>query len=660
MAPRPSPLARLGRGVRTSLLDLLRRHSLFACLVGLIATYTGKLIWFSGVFDPGKNPAFARLSVWFFLAQDLVFFGGAMAALLLLDNLLARLLPARPALARLPGALLGLAIAVMALSNAFWLVRTGVQLNYSVVTVALVKADEVMPIAVAAAKLWGLLLLGVSLAAVIGLPLAFASRWRRDAPHRPHHRWLGLALPLLLVAAGVTCRLTLPEPWVVGWRLAAVNAIYDIVVNKPAAPTRPLPAAPPDPMAEGKQQPDRKRNVVIFIMEATSYQTSTFGAPDENRTPFLFWLGHQGLHARSLRAVLPHTTKSLVSILCGHYPAMQTATVETADNYGLRCLPRMLRRHGYRSAFFQTAQGAFEERPRLVQKMGFDHFVAHPHLAPDAPKLGYLASDDRTVVQPAARWAAAQEQPFLLVVLSSLTHHPYDLPEGVRAKGPRPKDRYNVLVRETDLVLQNLFKALRREGLSEDSIIMAMGDHGEAFGQHGLQHHDNVYFDEVLQVPLVIRAPGLISAGTAVTGSRSLLDVTPTLLDLLGLPHRPEVLPGHTLLRSAPPTRRYFACWYDDICVGYVAGPEKLVLLPLARTWVHFHLGIDPAERRPRVEPRDMADEAGELRRWLDAHRYDTDAVRYGETTLFDGTWRCADDGRCKPARVPGAQRGEE
>ncbi len=75
---------------------------------------------------------------------------------------------------------------------------------------------------------------------------------------------------------------------------------------------------------------------------------------------------------------------------------------------------------------------------------------------------------------------------------------------------------------------------LARLGLSERSIVVVTSDHGEEFGEHGGLGHGRTLYGEVLRVPLVIAAPGLL-APVEVTTPASLLDVAPTLLDLLGL-----------------------------------------------------------------------------------------------------------------------------
>ncbi len=83
-------------------------------------------------------------------------------------------------------------------------------------------------------------------------------------------------------------------------------------------------------------------------------------------------------------------------------------------------------------------------------------------------------------------------------------------------------------------------------GLLDNSIIVLTSDHGQMFGEHGKWIHHNSVYEEVLRVPLLIRYTGVISPGTIITTPVSTIDVTPTLLDWLGIP-LPENMQGISL-----------------------------------------------------------------------------------------------------------------
>ncbi len=99
-----------------------------------------------------------------------------------------------------------------------------------------------------------------------------------------------------------------------------------------------------------------------------------------------------------------------------------------------------------------------------------------------------------------------------------------------------------------DSQLGVLFAELERRGLLDSTLIIVTSDHGEEFGEHGLFDHGNSLYRQAVQVPLVIRAPGLVPAGARVPAPVSLRDLPMTVLDLTGLAAA-ERFPGASLSR---------------------------------------------------------------------------------------------------------------
>ena len=420
-------------------------------------------------------------------------------------------------------------------------------------------------------------------------------------------------------------------------------------------PTHVPDRSPPDRSVEV----DRSRlpNIVMLIFEATSYRATSLDPSGPPSTPFMKLMATRGFEAKSMRAVIPHTSKSVYSALCGRYPAMQHQILESADDYPMRCLAAILGDSGYRSAFFQSADGCFEDRPRLVANMGFDEFYAFQDVTPPPEPLGYLAGDDLPAVANALHWARAKTDPFFLVVLTSATHHPYQLPTRMtdRAAGVAKlpvTSRYLMMVSDIDRLLFGLVQGLAEAGRDENTIFVAFGDHGESFGDHGGWQHDNIYTEEGLRVPFVIQAPGRIAPGSVQEQERSLIDVAPTLLDLADIPYVADRFEGRSLLEpAAEPVRRYFACWYTDTCVGYVKDGVKAVLFPSARSWLTYDLVADPQERRAQIEPAAWRPEMRQVKQWYEERRYAEDALTWSPRDLF-GAWHCEPrSGECRSIR---------
>jgi len=110
---------------------------------------------------------------------------------------------------------------------------------------------------------------------------------------------------------------------------------------------------------------------------------------------------------------------------------------------------------------------------------------------------------------------------------------------------------YDGGVLHTDRFLGRLFEELRRLDLWERTIIVVTSDHGEQFADHDPKRfydaHCTPLYEELVHVPLLLRVPGRFRPGTVVEEPVELLDVAPTLLELLGLPV-PPAMQGESLV----------------------------------------------------------------------------------------------------------------
>src|SRR5690606_21664286 len=183
-------------------------------------------------------------------------------------------------------------------------------------------------------------------------------------------------------AVGVAIALLAPRPDAVPverlGRSAALATYLGLLADegRPASFAGHAPARPVDDEAVRAlaARPGRP-NVLVVVLESTRRDvTSLAGGPAA--TPALAALAARGTEVVAARAVLPHTTKSLWSLLCGRLPLMQLALYETSATTQVQCLPHIATAAGCRTAFLQSSLGAFEDRPRLIANLGFASFAA--------------------------------------------------------------------------------------------------------------------------------------------------------------------------------------------------------------------------------------------------------------------------------------------
>ena len=142
---------------------------------------------------------------------------------------------------------------------------------------------------------------------------------------------------------------------------------------------------------------------------------------------------------------------------------------------------------------------------------------------------------------PPPAWAAAEEdrRPFFMVVLTQQSHHDYRVPAGWRrtdfGTGEADLEAYFNALRYTDGFLEELVASFQREPTIDEPIYVFVGDHGQAFGEHGYQFHGHHVWEEVINVPFIIYDPLAPRSESRIEGQYQLVDLIPTVADLLGL-----------------------------------------------------------------------------------------------------------------------------
>lgn len=358
---------------------------------------------------------------------------------------------------------------------------------------------------------------------------------------------------LLLLEAGAL----LPPEEAVNKAIAQFPAAELVKSLWPQGPAQTSLTIDPEERMDGEMElepgPDfQKLNVVLIIFESLSWKYCDVYHPGLGTTPFLERLAPRSAIVERLYAVDPHTTKALIPIIAGFYPYPEPDVFEAIPGtLPERALPHLLKKLGYRTAFFQTANN-YEERPAVVANLGYEDFFGLFQLPGDGfDDVNYFGKEEMMMLEPSLAWIdAAAERPFFLTYLTLSSHHQYGIPRNFPARdfapGKEALNRYLNAVRYIDYFIERVFEGFKQRGLLAKSIFIIVGDHGEAFGEHGLSGHNYTLWEEGIRIPGIIYAPGLIKKKEMIKGFRSLLDIAPSVCDLLGL----EVKKGKFIGRS--------------------------------------------------------------------------------------------------------------
>lgn len=424
-----------------------------------------------------------------------------------------------------------------------------------------------------------------------------------------------------------------------------LRAIMSLVLSdyrQPPDPKRTIPSF--DQLMITLTSRQTRHNIVVVVLEGVQYKYTSLADSDSDLTPYLASLAAQGVEFSNTRSTLTHTTKALFALFSGRYPSASqdiAEAVPAAKPYG-GIATILADKVGYRTAFFQSAMGSFEARPGLVYNLGFQKFWARDDLDDPNAYVSYLGSDEFAMLEPVSDWIGAEEQPFFAVVLCSITHDPYVVPEWFATPDREPVERYRQSIRYTDKFIASLDVALTRLGVADETIFCVVGDHGEAFGEHGLLGHERIPFDELLHIPFCLRVPFSAEPGRKITHPVSSVDLAPTLLGLLGFEMGAAGFDGADALGALPAERKvYFAGWMREGPAGFVQGNRKFVYYPTERTACLYDLGADPLElARIELSEERVEEVSREIVAWHTDTIFRPNQLSDGRQVLFDN-WLC-------------------
>jgi len=101
------------------------------------------------------------------------------------------------------------------------------------------------------------------------------------------------------------------------------------------------------------------------------------------------------------------------------------------------------------------------------------------------------------------------------------------------------KALYDAGILYVDYQIRRIYSALESAGILDETILIITSDHGESLGERGDMGHGILLYESVLKIPLIMRYPPIFPQGLRVSQPVSLIDILPTIEDILGLPRSP-------------------------------------------------------------------------------------------------------------------------
>ena len=352
-------------------------------------------------------------------------------------------------------------------------------------------------------------------------------------------------------------------------------------------------------------QPAPRRVVLVFVDTLRRDHMGLYGYQAHDTMPWVDSWAESAVVFEHARSAAPWTLPSVRALLSAELPTAWSSSVS---------LPEQLSGAGFATAFFCANPYL---RPNFDMDRGWSRYrfeLMAPAKTQVDQALGWLEShpdrDAAVMVQfmdPHMPYSEPKAYRSLWAPDKPAAFHGTIGPDSLKALDPTSPDhpaiqewvvaRYDQNLRYVDDQVQRLIEAA-----GEDAVVVFFSDHGEEFWDHGGVEHGHSVYEELLAVPLVIKAPGLPSGH--VQEPVSLMDVGPTVLDLLGVPHGQAR--GRTLLPAmhgdpaalaalAARPLAFGQTLYGDEAWGVLQGDAKW--------WVHgsqehlHDLSADPGER---------------------------------------------------------------
>ena len=311
-------------------------------------------------------------------------------------------------------------------------------------------------------------------------------------------------------------------------------------------------------------------HIILYVLDALRADHLGCYGYARDTSPNIDAIAKDGILFENCYTATTWTRPVAASLLTGVYPAVhQTRNRSEMFATSLLRLPALLGQAGFKTAGFTTMGNI---AGNIGFNRGFDQYIdiyKSPEILRKRQRLDPVAAamvhaQGEEIVLPLAE----DINPYLLnwldensandtfsFVWSIQPHVPYNAPPKYRKFSPKMLSRsnegqqddirganegdrarlinlYDDEIVYNDACLGRIVNHLKTKKLYDDTAIFIIGDHGEAFYEHGVYFHGHAPYEEVVHVPLIVKLPKGVHAGARVKGLAALVDLLPTIAEV--------------------------------------------------------------------------------------------------------------------------------
>lgn len=375
---------------------------------------------------------------------------------------------------------------------------------------------------------------------------------------------------------------------------------------------------PPETSSFKAPVPNPIKNVLIFMMESVpSKYIETFGGKYPV-TPNIKSYAADSVRFDNIYAHAPSTHYSLFSLFTSMYNDISYYGMTMQHPYlPLDSISNILSAHSFRTGFFWSADSRFQRVDEFLLNKGLDTIQDYRGQKCATPTFKLSSeqwknmdyNSDLCTAQSTIDWMNKDEgNPFFAIMFTAMTHYPYITDSPMFSKmAPSSHtglvhysddEKFNAYLNALkvgDTALGEILESLKQSGKLDSTLVVILGDHGEAFGEHDDYVHASAIYEENVHIPLIMINKHLFH-DQVVHSVGGIVDIAPTILDILGLP-LPKQWQGRSLFSEQRPNKIFFFNPWAGFLFGYREDDRKVVFNATTGKVEQYDLKADPDER---------------------------------------------------------------
>jgi N-acetylglucosamine-6-sulfatase len=385
-------------------------------------------------------------------------------------------------------------------------------------------------------------------------------------------------------------------------------------------------------------------NIVFILTDDQRHDAMSCAGHPWLKTPNMDRLAREGVLFSNAFVTTSLCSPSRGSFLTGRYAHSHGVFGNSGKDPDSSCptFPRLLQRSGYDTAFIGKWHMARHDSPRP----GFDHWVSFRGQGRyDKNKLnvdGKTVNSEIYITDELTNYAVEflkkeRKRPFMLYLSHKAVHAPFtpaerhaNLYADIEIKSQHnPKDNlstkpewgrkmdknwksqilnYFRTLAAVDQSVGRVYKTLEQINALDNTVIIFAGDNGYFHGEHGGMWDKRAAYEPSIRIPLIMRYPRLVKAGTECEEMVLNIDLAPTILELAKAP-LPGSMQGQTwlgVLKGGPGRKSFLYEYFQETdrkykrptVIGVRTKEWKYVTYPLANglTAELYNLKADPEE----------------------------------------------------------------